>query len=207
MNKVDRFKFNYIFNKIKNKYLLSESNLENISFVIKIAHNYKIKSKVLLETFNKFKGLPHRQEKIMLNKRVICINDSKATSFEASLQSLKSYPNIFWIVGGLNKMKDHFFFSKFKSNIIKAYIVGKNTSFFKKQLKDKIDFLVTKNLKKTISKIIKDIKQKQKKDHLNKKKYTILLSPAAASFDQFKNFEERGNIFKKLIYKNRSSIN
>ena len=43
MNKVDRFKFNYIFNKIKNKYLLSESNLENISFVIKIAHNYKIK--------------------------------------------------------------------------------------------------------------------------------------------------------------------
>ena len=69
---VDKYKFSKIFNKIKNKYLLSQNNLENISFVIKIANNYKIKSKVILETLNMFKGLPHRQEKIKLTKITFC---------------------------------------------------------------------------------------------------------------------------------------
>lgn len=207
VNRVDRFKFNNILKKIKNKYLLSQNNLENISFVIKIANNYKIKLKVILETLNKFRGLPHRQEKVTLNKKINCINDSKATSFEASSQSLHNYKNIFWIVGGLNKTKDHFFLNKFKGNIIKAYIIGKNTVFFEKQLQNKINFSVTKNLKNAISEIIKDIKQEQKKNNLTKDKYTILLSPAAASFDQFENFEERGDAFKKLIYNNRSNIN
>ena len=204
---VDKYKFSKIFNKIKNKYLLSQNNLENISFVIQIANNYKIKSKVILETLNMFKGLPHRQEKIKLTKSIICINDSKATSFEASSQSLQSYENIFWIVGGLHKMKDHFFLNKLKKNIIKAYIIGENIGFFKRQLQNKIDFLVVGSLKNAVLKIINDIKQKRKKDNSIKIKYTILFSPAAASFDQYKNFEERGNVFKKLIYKNKLNIN
>lgn len=206
LNKVDRFKFRKIFKTIKNKYLLSINNLENISFVIKIASNYKIKLKIILEVLNKFKGLPHRQENVSLNKNITCINDSKATSFEASLQSLLTYKNIFWIVGGLYKKNDKFFINKIQGNIIKAYIIGKNINFFKKQLKKKINFLVAKNLKNAVSQIIKDIKQKRNKDDKVKTRYTILFSPAAASFDQFKNFEERGNKFKKLIYKLRSTI-
>ena len=142
----------------------------------------------------------------MLTKRIICVNDSKATSFEATSQSLKNYSNIFWILGGLKKMKDRFSLNRYKNNIIKAYIVGNDVNFFKKQLRGKINFSVTRSLKKTVQKVIKDIKQKQKNNNFLENKYTILLSPAAASFDQFKNFEERGNIFKKLIYKNRSSI-
>ena len=185
---------------------MSINNLENISFVIKIASNYKIKLKIILEVLNKFKGLPHRQENVSLNKNITCINDSKATSFEASLQSLLTYKNIFWIVGGLYKKNDKFFINKIQGNIIKAYIIGKNINFFKKQLKKKINFLVAKNLKNAVSQIIRDIKQKQNKDDKVKTRYTILFSPAAASFDQFKNFEERGNKFKKLIYKLRSTI-
>ena len=206
LHKVDILRANKILKKIKNKYLLSQNNLENVSFVIKIANNYKIRTKVILETLNKFKGLPHRQEKLLLNNRTICINDSKATNFESSLQSLKSYKNIFWIVGGLPKKGDKFFFNKHNENIIKAYIIGKNTLFFKKQLRKKIDFTVANNLENAVHKIIKEIKQLHYINDSRENIYTILFSPAAASFDQFKNFEDRGNKFKQIIYRTRSNI-
>ena len=129
------------------------------------------------------------------SKNLLCINDSKATSFDASLQSLLNYNNIYWIVGGLSKYKDRFNLQKIKNKIIKAYIIGKNTSFFTKKIKNNIPFIISKNLKNAINNIYYDIK-------FNKsKKITILFSPAAASYDQFKNFEDRGNEFKKLIAK------
>ena len=79
-----------------------------------------------------------------------------------------------------------------KKNIVKSYIIGKNINYFKEQLKNKVIFSVTKNLKNSIIKVLDDIKIFKKNDN------TILLSPSAASFDQFENFENRGNEFKKL---------
>ena len=186
--------------------MLSQNNLENISFVLRIASNYRIRLNLVLQVLNKFKGLPHRQERLLLNDEIICINDSKATNFESSSQSLKSYQNIFWIVGGLPKKGDKFFLNKLKKNIIKAYIIGKSTIFFKKQLRKKVNLVVVNNLKNAVLKIIKDLKQIKKSNDLTKNKYTILFSPAAASFDQFTNFEERGKKFKELVYRARSSI-
>ena len=206
LHKVDRHKVKKILKKIKNKYLLSQNNLENISFVLRIASNYKIRLDIILQAFNKFKGLPHRQERLSLNNKIICINDSKATNFESSLQSLKSYKNILWIVGGLPKKGDKFFLNKFKENIIKAYIIGKSTVFFKNQLRKKINFVVVNNLRNAVLKVIKDLKQINSINNLTKNKYTILFSPAAASFDQFANFEDRGKKFKELIYRARSNI-
>jgi len=74
-------------------------------------------------------------------------------------------------------------------------IIGKNTSFFKKQIRNNIPFTVSKNLQNAVNNICKDIKFTQDS------KNTILLSPAAASFDQFSNFGSRGNYFKNLIRK------
>ena len=139
-----------------------------------------------------FKGLSHRFEIFLRKKNITFINDSKATSFKATQPALSSLKNIYWIVGGLPKKNDKIKILKYKNNIIKSYLIGENTNFFKKQVQKKIAFSVTKNLANSIIQILKDIKLRKGFKNF------VLLSPSAASFDQFKNFEERGDEFKRL---------
>tara|TARA_B110000438_G_scaffold295203_1_gene337824 strand:+ start:536 stop:1846 length:1311 start_codon:yes stop_codon:yes gene_type:complete len=190
---INKLTCNHLLSKINNKYFKSNSNIENLSFAYKIAKNLNIKDKTIIKAVNKFKGLAHRQEIVISNKKILCVNDSKATSFEASLQSLLNYNNIYWILGGLPKYKDKFNLKKVKKKIVKAYIIGKKISFFKNQIKNDVTFQVSKNIKSAINNIQRDLKLKKNI------KSTILLSPAGASFDQFKNFEKRGVYFKDLI--------
>jgi len=178
--------------KINNGYLKSNTNNENMSFVYTLSKLLKINDKAFIKSMNTFVGLPHRYETFLRKKNTIYINDSKATSFEAAKFALTSSKNIFWILGGLPKYKDKIDLKNIKKNIIKSYIIGKNVNFFKNQLKNKIKFSVTRNLTNSIIKILKDIKLSK---NLNN---TVLLSPGAASFDQFKNFEDRGDKFKKI---------
>ena len=187
--------------KINNSYLTSKINDENMSFVYTFAKLLKIKESCFVKTINSFKGLPHRYELFLRKKDTLFINDSKATSFKATQSALSSSKNIYWILGGLPKKEDKIKLLKFKKNIIKCYLIGNYISFFKKQIKGKINFSITKNLDKTIIQVLKDIKIQKK---TNK---TILLSPAAASYDQFKNFEHRGNVFKRLCRKYVGKIN
>jgi len=187
--------YNKIKKGIKNDYLNSESNEENMSFIYALSKILKIDETSLVNSLKSFKGLPHRHEIFYKKGNKIFINDSKATSFEATKSALRSNKNIFWIVGGLPKVGNKFQLGGVKKNIIKAYIIGKNISFFRKQIGKKIPFTVSKNMQNAVNNIFKDLKFGK-----NSRK-TILLSPAAASFDQFNNFENRGNYFKKLIVK------
>ncbi len=179
--------------KLRNSYFKSDINDENMSFVLAISKLFKITEKSLLKSLESFNGLPHRYEIFLRVKNYTFINDSKATSFQATKFALKNTKNVFWIFGGLPKQKDKFDLKDFKDNIIKSYIIGKKTSFFKKQIKNKIDYKITKNLKNAVIQIFKDLKI------LGKKKNSILLSPASASYDQFTNFEQRGDEFKRLV--------
>jgi UDP-N-acetylmuramoylalanine--D-glutamate ligase len=181
--------------KINNKYLALNINNENMSFVYTFAKLLKIKEKSFINSINTFKGLPHRFEFFLKRNDITFINDSKATSYKASQFALSSIKNVYWILGGLPKKGDKIKLGKLKKNIIKCYLIGKNINFFKNEIKGKIDFSVTKNLQNSIIQIFKDIKLHKKIDK------TILLSPAAASFDQFSNFEKRGEEFKILCRK------
>ena len=96
-------------------------------------------------------------------------------------------------MGGLPKKGDKLKLGNLKKNIIKCYLVGNHIKFFKNQIKGKINFSITKSLNNTLKQIFKDIKMQKKKSK------TILLSPAAASFDQFDNFEKRGDEFKIYV--------
>ena len=154
---VDKENCNFLIKKIKNKYFTNQSNIENLAFAYRIAKNLKINNKIIIKALNKFKGLPHRQEILFSNKNIICVNDSKATSFDASLQSLLNYNNIYWILGGTPKYQDFFNLKNVKNKIIKAYIVGKNINFFKKKIKNNIKYKISKNIKNAVKSIFKDI--------------------------------------------------
>ena len=192
--KLNYNKLKYFKKKIYNKYLLDNNNLNNIHFVYEISKKFKIPDHIIFKSLNLFKGLKFRKQIIIDKPGLKIINDSKSTSFSSTNTLLSTYENIYWIVGGMFKKGDKFTLKKKYYKNVKAYIIGLNKKSFIDQFKNKIEFKYLKNLKKAILNIKNDIK----KDPNNK---TILFSPAAASFDQFKNFEHRGKYFNSLIKK------
>ena len=196
--KVDTKKIENYLKHCDNKFFLTETNKENLSFVIEISKRLRLNNFLLKKTIQKFKGLKYRQEIIFKNKYLTIINDSKSTSFSSSIGVLKANYNIYWLVGGIHKKNDKFILPKKYYKNIKAFIYGKNKTFFNKNLNKKITIENFGNLKDALKKIFTIIK-KQKMNHK-----TILFSPCAASFDNFKNFEDRGIYFNKLV---RSYLN
>jgi len=198
---VNENSYKHLLKNLKNSYFKSKGNKENLAFAYKISKNFNIKDQTILKALNSFKGLPHRQELIFSKNKFNCVNDSKATSFNASLQSLMNYKKIYWILGGLPKYQDKFDLKKVSNKIVRAYVVGKTINFFIKKIKKNLSYKKSYNIKNAINDILIDIKKN--KDT----KFTILLSPAAASYDQFQNFEERGNYFKNIIISKLKKLN
>ena len=192
--KIEKYISDRFIKKIDNHYFDTDGNKENLTFVLKVSKILKLKNNLLLKSLKNFKGLSFRQEIIHNSKFLKIINDSKATSFSSSEKLLKSLKNVYWIIGGLPKKGDKFLLKKNDCKKIKLYIFGKNQKFFINELKNKMAFKSFLNLKSLIAKVFLDIKNEN-----NFIKKTILFSPASASFDTFKNFEERGRYFNKLI--------
>ena len=198
--KVDTKKTNNFLKDITNQYFLTETNKENLLFVLEVSKKFNIKNSCLKKTIQKFKGLKYRQQVVFKQKNLIIINDSKSTSFSSSIGLLKSNNNIYWLLGGNYKKGDKLDLPKKYFNNIKAFIYGKNVKFFNKKLKNKIPFKNFENLKNALKEIFIIVK---KEKFINK---TILFSPCAASFDSFKNFEDRGSYFNRLIKKNLNGL-
>ena len=185
---------NKILKNIKNSYFQNLNNIENLKYAYAVSKILKVSDKNILKNINKFSGLIYRNEIIFNNGRLMIINDSKSTSFSSSVSLLQSFKNIYWIVGGMAKKGDEFKLKKKFGKNIKAYIYGKDINFFEKKIKKKIKFKKYKNLIDALKDVYRDC-------ILDKKKKNIIFSPAAASFDQFQNFEKRGKYFNFLINK------
>ena len=181
------------FLEIKNKYFLTESNRENLSFIIELAKKLKLKNYLLQKTIKNFKGLKYRQQIILQKKNLTIINDSKSTSFSSSVGILKKDSNILWLLGGIYKKGDKLELKKKDLSNVTAFIYGENKNLFIKQLRSKVKFKNYINLEDAVKNVFSIIKTKRSI------KYTILFSPCAASFDSFKNFEERGLYFNRLV--------
>tara|TARA_B110001452_G_scaffold48167_1_gene36814 strand:- start:989 stop:2290 length:1302 start_codon:yes stop_codon:yes gene_type:complete len=186
---------NKIIKTFQNNYFSSVSNKENLAFVLEISKKLKVKKNKLVRAIKNFKGLKYRQQIIFENKNILVINDSKSTSYSSSIEMLKKSKNTYWLLGGIPKQGDKFNLSKKYYKNIKGFIFGKKYKKFSIDLRNKIKFKKFSNLKEALIRVLHDIK----KDNSAKK--IILLSPAAASFDSFKNFEDRGSYFNELIKK------
>ena len=187
-------KYTHFKEKIKNRYFSNSINFQNLNFIFELSNYLKLNKKTILKTIDNFKPLKFRQQLIYNSKDFKIINDSKSTTLSSTIPFLKSNEKIYWILGGLFKKGDKFNLNKKNCKNIEAFIFGKDKKIFAKILKKKLKLNIAKDLKETLKKISRIIKNE-------KHKITILFSPAAASFDQFKNFEHRGEYFNFLIKK------
>ncbi len=190
--------------KIKCNNLLGEHNkvLFEISFLI--SEKIGVERSLIKSSIYNFIPLPHRMEVVYKSSYLEIINDSKATNGESASAALKSYQNIHWIAGGLEKKDGLGKAVKHLQNVEAIYLFGSSQKRFYKQLKEtdfKRKIFLFDNLRELIKYLFSNISK------LKNNKITILFSPAAASFDEYKNFEERGGIFKKEVLKQIKDIN
>ena len=146
------------------------------------------------EKMNQFKRSPHRQEKILDNLGRVWINDSKATNPNSTISVLDSYSKdkrVLLILGGKDKGADwNPLFNKFQTMNIKIFVIGKSIKRAENLAKEyQINFKISVNLDKAIEDISKE----------HDLESVAILSPASASFDQFKSYENRGEEFKRLV--------
>ena len=166
---------------------------ENIVGSIKLLSSFGMPEKKSLLAVDSFEGLPHRMEVISKKDKAIFINDSKATNAEAASKALGFFENIFWIAGGLGKSEGIKGTLGHIKNVKKCYLFGKSKYDFFNELGPKVNCSIFDTMEEALKAVFRDTQN-------TKKEITILLSPGASSFDQFKNFEDRGNKFKELAF-------
>lgn len=136
-----------------------------------------------------FPGLAHRMEQVGHIGRVLFVNDSKATNAEASAPALSSFPRIYWIVGGLPKEGGIEPLRPLFSHVAKAYLIGEAAPQFAATLGEAVPYEIAGTLDAAVAHAARDAAADDAGEPV------VLLSPACASFDQFKNFEKRGEAF------------
>ena len=179
-----------------NNYLKGTHNSINTSIAITIAKKLNIQESQIKPAIESFVGLPHRMEPIYVGKKFTIINDSKSTNGESTSAALSSFDNIFWIAGGEPKSDGIGQAKKYLKKVNEVFLIGKSTSYFENEIRKHAPKLKV-SISFTLDKAIQDAIECANRSKLND--CIILFSPSAASFDQFKNYEDRGNYLKKII--------
>ncbi|MBA9030318.1 UDP-N-acetylmuramoyl-L-alanine--D-glutamate ligase [Rhizobium leguminosarum] len=136
-----------------------------------------------------FPGLKHRMQPVGQRGRVVFINDSKATNADAAAPALSSYDRIYWIAGGLPKAGGITTLAPYFPRIAKAYLIGEAAAEFAATLGEAVPYEISGTLERAVAHAAADA------DRDESSASAVMLSPACASFDQYKNFEVRGDAF------------
>jgi UDP-N-acetylmuramoylalanine--D-glutamate ligase len=142
-----------------------------------------------------FPGLAHRMEEVGRRGHVLFVNDSKATNADSAAQALACFNDIFWIAGGKAKTGGIESLRKFFPRIRKAYLIGEAAEEFATTLDGAAPHEIDGTLDKALAAAARDA------EGANLPEPVVLLSPACASFDQYRNFEVRGDAFREMVRK------
>jgi UDP-N-acetylmuramoylalanine--D-glutamate ligase len=140
-----------------------------------------------------FPGLAHRMEEVGRRGNVLFINDSKATNADAAARALASFEDIYWIAGGKPKTGGIGALAGFFPRIAKAYLIGVAAEEFAATLGSAVPYVIAGTLDTAVELAARDAAADGRAHPV------VLLSPACASYDQFRHFEERGARFAELV--------
>ena len=174
--------------------LRGRHNAQNATFACAAALHCGLEPGVIAAALMTFPGLPHRLEEVGRKGRVLFVNDSKGTNADSTDKALSSFPgDIFWILGGKAKEGGIAPLTRFFPKIAKAYLIGDATEEFAKVLDGKVPYERCGTLDVATAKAAADAAGSSAAESI------VLLSPACASFDQYRNFEIRGDHFRRLV--------
>lgn len=171
--------------------LPGEHNWQNAAAAYAACKAAGVPPPVIAATLRSFPGLAHRQERVAEVAGVTFINDSKATNADAAGKALSCYQRIYWIAGGRAKEGGLAGLEPFFGRIARAFLIGEAAEPFAATLAGKVQNEICGDLQSAVRRAFDAAR--------NDAGAVVLLSPACASFDQFKNFEERGEIFKATV--------
>jgi UDP-N-acetylmuramoylalanine--D-glutamate ligase len=140
-----------------------------------------------------FPGLPHRLEEVGQKGKVLFVNDSKATNADAAEKALLSFDKVFWIIGGRAKEGGIEPLRPLFGKVVKAYLIGEASELFALTIGDSFPYECCGSLEAAVPAAARDAIASELKEPV------VLLSPACASFDQFPDFEKRGDRFRELV--------
>jgi len=168
-------------------------NWQNAAAAYAATRALGIDASAVIAGITSFAGLAHRQELVATIDDVAYVNDSKATNADATAKALACYDAIYWIAGGLAKEGGILSLAPFFPRIRHAFLIGKATEEFAATLEGRVPLSRCGELGRALA-AARDAALTQRRPGA-----VVLLSPACASFDQFANFEERGDVFRRLV--------
>jgi UDP-N-acetylmuramoylalanine--D-glutamate ligase len=174
--------------------LRGRHNAQNAAAAVAAALALDVPVEAIRHGLATFPGLPHRLEEVGRKGRVLFVNDSKGTNADSTDKALSSFPgDIFWILGGKAKEGGIEPLRRFFPKIAKAYLIGEASEAFAATLEGHVPYSRCGTLEVAVAQAAADAEASKAAEPV------VLLSPACASFDQYRNFEVRGDHFRKLV--------
>jgi UDP-N-acetylmuramoylalanine--D-glutamate ligase len=164
-------------------------NAQNIAAALAVSAELGIRIEVQYQALETYPGLPHRMERVAEKHGVLFVNDSKATNPTSAAPALAAYPAVHWILGGLPKSDDLDACEPFLDHVRAAYTIGEAGPMFAKLLRSRVPVSECEMLFEAVNEAAEKARPGE----------VVLLSPACASFDQFRDYEARGDAFRAAV--------
>lgn len=175
------------------KSLLGAHNWQNAAAAYAAIRALGLPGEDVAKAFRTFRGLAHRQETVARIGKAVFVNDSKATNAAAAARGLACYDDIYWIAGGRAKEGGIATLSPFFPNMAHAFLIGEAAGAFAQTLDGRVPCTICGDMETAVAAAAEEALAGRRSHPV------VLLSPACASFDQFDDFEARGDRFKELV--------